>query len=268
MRCVSYDIELVSGNMIYIEPLGDMHIGSLGFDEQKLLSRIEVIKKDRNRYWIGMGDYIDAISPWKKGYIDKRFDEAVYRSDYPTISRQIEKFISLVKPISRKCLGLLWGNHEWDKMEQEDFVRDFCSPLGVPFLGSRCFVNLNIKKKGRLLGNWWIFAIHGKWGGERKGGAINKFDLLPRFIDADIYLMAHTHIKAVMPESRIVPVFRDGKVEIVEKDLIFAFTGGFLKQYVIGEDTYMDKAGFPKNFRTGTITVGIDPERGKLHGFD
>lgn len=265
---IVYELNVESGRMIYIEPLGDMHIGHAGFDEEKLRRRVSVIEQDEDRYWIGMGDYVDAVSPWRKGDLDRRFSEDVYRSKYPTISEQIEKFIELVEPIKGKCMGLLWGNHEWAKMESGDFVRSFCRPLGVSFLGSRCLICLVAKSGKKKLGSWWIYAIHGSYSGQQKGAAMNKVDRIPRHVDADIYLVAHTHMKGVFPESRAIPVIRNGKVQVIEKDIVFAFTGGFLRQFVWGDDSYMDKSGFPKSIRVGTITVGIDPWERKLHGFD
>lgn len=270
MRAISYRIDVKKGEWIYIEPLGDLHIGNVAFEEQKLLERIEAIKKDPNRYWIGMGDYIDAISPWKKGDIDKRFEENVFLSSYPTLNKQIDRFIEIMKPIKDKCLGLLWGNHEWGKMEVSDFEKNFCEPLETVFLGARCFVILRVydARSNRHLGDWKIFAVHGSYTGVRTGGAFNRIQDLAGIFDADIYLHAHTHAKGFQQDYRITIEQRGRKIFVREKPVIFGLTGGFINPFALNREVYFDKKAQPRRIRVGTITIAIDPWEGKLHGFD
>ena len=53
---------------IHIEPLGDIHTGHVGFNEESYKSRIKDITKDDNRYTMFMGDQLDAINIYDKRY--------------------------------------------------------------------------------------------------------------------------------------------------------------------------------------------------------
>ena len=99
-----------SGEWAHIEPLGDIHVGNPACDEQKFIQRVEAIKKDKNRYWIGMGDYVDNIRPWKRGVVDKRWETNLLAGEADWVA-QWERFVEIVEPITNKCLGFLWGNH-------------------------------------------------------------------------------------------------------------------------------------------------------------
>ena len=42
--------------------LGDIHEGAANHQAKALAKAIDIIANDSNAYWIGMGDYIDAIN--------------------------------------------------------------------------------------------------------------------------------------------------------------------------------------------------------------
>ena len=153
-------------------------------------------------------------------------------------------------------------------MTASEFVDRVCEPLGVDFLGSRCFVILRLKSGGKVVGEYSVFAIHGSYNGMRIGGALNRLQDLARIYDADIYLMGHTHSKAFQTEHRIYVEVRNGKYVVVERPTIYALTGGFLNPHSLETEQYFDRNPLPRSVRVGTITIGIDPWRGKLHGFE
>jgi len=97
-----------------IIPLGDIHLGHAGCDFRYLKDMLKWIEEKSNTFWIGMGDYIDAIN-----YSDPRFDPKTVMAKYlvqgdidKIIQMQIEDIVDLFEPIKGKCLGLLRGNHE------------------------------------------------------------------------------------------------------------------------------------------------------------
>ncbi|GIV81705.1 MAG: hypothetical protein KatS3mg051_1059 [Anaerolineae bacterium] len=45
-----------------IIPLGDIHVGARGSDTAAFRHVVEDIASDERAYWIGMGDYLDAIN--------------------------------------------------------------------------------------------------------------------------------------------------------------------------------------------------------------
>jgi hypothetical protein len=267
MKCKVLEVELEEGKMLNIEPLGDIHYGNPAFMVDKFKERVDAIMSDPNRLWIGMGDYIDNVRPYRGGTVDKRWTTEVFRgvADW---DEQLRGVLDLFEPIKNKCIGLLWGNHEWATMTSREFEDRVCWPLSVDFLGSRCFIILRIRNGKKLVGEYSIFAIHGHYVGNRVGGALNRIQDLARVYDADIYLMGHTHSKAFQTEYRIYVEYRGGKYKIVERPILYALTGGFLNPNSLEVEQYFDKNPQPRSIRVGTITVGVDPWRGKIHGFE
>ena len=94
-------------------PIGDIHLGAAGCAVQRLNETIDFIASEPSVYWVGMGDYIDAINP-----SDKRFDPTSIDPSYniknlsQLITTQINDLKSMFRPIKDKCIGLLAGNHE------------------------------------------------------------------------------------------------------------------------------------------------------------
>jgi hypothetical protein len=267
MRCKVVDLDLRKGEMLMLEPLGDIHYGSPAFMEEKFLERVEAIRRDKNRYWIGMGDYIDNVRPYKQGTVDKRWTTEALKG-VPDWDEQIRGFVEMIKPIAHKCLGLLWGNHEWSTMTSAEFEDRVCKPLGVDFLGGRAFLVLRIRSGKKVVGEYSVFAIHGNYSGMRVGGALNRLQDLARVYDADVYLMGHTHSKAYQAEYRVSIVAVGNKYVLVERPVIYVLTGGFLNPNHVGVEQYFDKHPLPRSIRVGTVTIGIDPWRGKIHGFE
>ena len=269
MKCKLVEIEIREGEELFIEPLGDLHIGNPGFNEERFMRRVNFIRRTRQkRFWIGMGDYIENIRPYANGFVDRRWSTEVLLGE-PDWDEQIRRFVDMVRPIRRKCLGLLWGNHEWKTMTSKEFEDRFCKPLKVDFLGSRAYIILRIKHKKKILGEYAIFAIHGSYAGYRLGGAFNRLQDLARIYDADIYLMGHTHAKGFQPDIRISVEFdRNGNPVVVKRPVIYGLTGCFLDPFCLEVDGYMDRKPTPRSVRLGSITIGIDPWEGKLHGYD
>ena len=255
-----------SGEWAHIEPLGDIHVGNPACDEQKFIQRVEAIKKDKNRYWIGMGDYVDNIRPWKRGVVDKRWETNLLAGEADWVA-QWERFVEIVEPITNKCLGFLWGNHEWATYEEHEFKRLVEKDLGVDFLGSRAMIYLRFIGKVNKP-DWRICAVHGDFNGYSAGGALNAARGLTQTHVANIYLYGHTHFKTYEKGERISVGLEHGKPKLVREPTLIVLTGGFIDPFYVGVDAYFDKKPRGKNIRMGTITIAINPMEGKLHAFE
>lgn len=263
MRVAIRNVKLY-GKYVCIEPLGDTHVGNFAFCKEKFLDRVDVIKRERDRYWIGMGDYVDNIRPWRKGGVDKRWELSLLKGETDWLA-QWDEFVEMVKPIRHKCLGMLWGNHEWSSYEEPEFERMVRKDLGVDFLGARAIILLSIDGKGVVKRDWSILAVHGDFSGDTKGGALNRIRQISQVINANIYLYAHTHFKTIDKGERVLIVRKNGQVELVREPTLAMLTGGFLDPFYLGADTYWDKKPRGKDIRVGTVTVIIDPREVKLY---
>lgn len=231
---------------IRIIPLGDIHLGNKGCDINQVKAKINFIKNTKDCYWLGMGDYIDCIN-----YTDIRFDPLLVPSRYlknlsNSVKLQIEDIIELFEPIKDKCLGLHRGNHEekirlqyhYDLMYELDKAFDF----KIPMLKDSSLLRIIIKNKGGHSALYDIFSIHGNVGGRKAGNKINRLDDMTGFIDADIYLMGHSHKKMIDMKDVI---YIDKNLNIKRKTKILGVTGSFLHGYCEGHGSYLEKWNYP-----------------------
>jgi hypothetical protein len=246
-----------------IIPIGDMHIGNAGFDRKRLKDLVAWIKDRPNIYWIGMGDYIDAIN-----IDDKRFDvksvDSLYLSKLDNIViYQINEATAMLKPIAGKCMGLIEGNHEKAvKMKYHiDPVAALAYNLNTKILGDCAAIRVRFAGNNRSR-IFTIFAVHGNTGGRHGGGKINRLEDMLGFFDADIYLMAHAHIKALESRSQMG---LDRLGNLIKKKKILAVTGSFLKGYAEGSRSYVEANNLPPT-DIGVVKIMIDPSNNNMHG--
>ena len=246
-----------------IVPFGDLHVGNRNADLRKIREIANWIRETPKCYWLGMGDYVDAIV-WHPN--EKRIDPDIVDYRYYKPEDAYEFIYRLFEPIKNKCLGLLTGNHDdiLRKRHYKDWVKDLAQRLNVPYLTFSAFLRLsfrlqynNERPKNQ---EFVIFATHGYYTGRSTGGKVTRLESLAQWIEADIYLMAHTH--ELLGHRRIVlAASRGGRV--IEKKKVFALTGGFLRGYV-NEHSYVEKRLLAPT-KIGILSIEIEPWRRDIH---
>jgi len=295
MYCVRKVFEMEKPDDIYqLRPIGDVHIGSPSFDQEKFESVINSISKMDNAIVIGMGDYIDNVQAWAQGGNDKRWNYHAQRRDQMTTLEQIVYFTKQWSRIAGKSVGLHSGNHEWKSVDQQRFVMDFCNPkdmrivktstgllhlepiinekTGKPdvlysndYLGRLAYVNLGFNYKGKRVRDFLILSMHGGYAGLKAGGAVNRMKDITADFDADIVLMGHNHDTWTRPIVRIGYDLKSNSP--VERTIRLANTGTFMKSYSKDNDGYVEIN--PKEAkRVGTVTITLHPDTGKTDGHD
>lgn len=269
---------------IHLRPLGDIHIGNIGCDLDKFQKSIDWVCGGTNRFTIGMGDYIDNVMAFANGGIDKRWNPETVNRDTLTTEEQIDKFIAMwkqiptptlkrawtgngtnKKPLSHKSWGLLAGNHEWKTINQRRFVKDFCEPLGINYLGRSAFVNVSFKYNNKQVCDYVLYVLHGGYGGGTAGGSLNRMNSIASNFDADIILMGHNHDTVC---RKVIRTGYDKKTNsLYERDIILGNTGTFLRGYMKGVDSYIEAN--PKEAKSvGTITLTFKPDEGKFYAHE
>jgi len=266
MFCQQVKIKLdKKDDIIQLRPLGDIHIGNLGCDLKEFQKSIDWIKNNHLHYTIGMGDYIDNVMAFAQGGVDKRWNpETVVRSTLTT-EEQTDKFIEMWQPIAHKTGGLLAGNHEWKTINQRRFIKDFCNVLEIPYLGRLCFINYQISYGGKILRDFLICAMHGGYAGMMAGGAVNRMKMISGDFDADIFLMGHNH--DTWTRTGVKMAYDKKSNSPIEKKVLYANTGTFLRGYEKGVDSYVEIN--PREAkRVGTITITLGAETGKMYAHE
>jgi len=244
-----------NGQTYEIIPLGDVHLGAKACLEAEFKEIVEYIANNPNAFWIGMGDYCDFIN-----MSDPRFDPRTLASwiemkDLKNLATvQKEQFVQLIKPIAKKCLGLVKGNHE-DVIERY-YEYDIYSAIVNAIKEA---AGLSMKDKLALgMYGWLILKLYT---GPKKEGSRNvKFNLHHGFTGgrlagakalnmqrwlwshaADVTIWGHTHNKMTQAEA-IESVDSRDKIIIVPR--LGVISGTYMASTVEEGNTYAENKGY------------------------
>lgn len=253
MRYQKYE---VNSNGITFVNFADLHLGHQSCDKSMIVHVIDFIKKHKC-YWLGGGDYGNAIIPQ-----DWRFDWRTVDDEFKTPQSQYRAVEKMFKPITSKCLGLLDGNHDivhWKK-HSHNYVEELAERLNVPYLTISAYLRIHFNKFDTDLN---IYAHHGWTGARTSGGRINRiFDLYNIYPMLDLYIMNHIH--ALGQVEKKTSLFIDDEGNIRDKISYFLFGGSFLRGYVKDQISYVEeKTYIPTTL--GSPVLKIRPKQGK-HG--
>jgi predicted phosphodiesterase len=243
--------------------LGDVHIGALNCAEDELRRFVQHIKDTPNSYWVGGGDYCDAVILKD----EKRFDvntmpnwmlsgdaSDTRRNMGDMLVAQRARFLNIVAPIKDKCLGMIEGNHEYSifKHHNSDHLQMLCDGLEVTNLTDCAFLRWNFhydkSKSGATRGSIiTVFICHGQGGGRSSGAEPNKLHRLSADKTADLVLTGHTHSFCIHPPIPMLGIPRRGDLPldpvISEKHAVN--WGSFVHGYSSGPSTYASRALYP-----------------------
>jgi len=249
MNVIDYDITYTnSAPVIHLYFLGDIHAGTIHCAEDELRETINDIKNDPKARVIGMGDYGEFITPK-----DPRFDPNLksiapwLRDDMDDIGMaQVEWVTHLFKPIKKKIVGLLYGNHEEAIRihNHTNVIKHLCRKLEVPNLGYSSFVRFRFKRESSNESHIIKGAFtHGSGSGITKGSKVNR---LRRFMDdfeADLYAYAHVH-DIDQQRRPYITVSPAGKIQ--SKEQIGVLTGCWFRTYTQGiTSSYGERKAYP-----------------------
>ena len=250
-------------DIFHLEPLGDIHVGHAGFNEDLYKSRIKAITKQKNRYTLFMGDQLDAITIY-----DKRFNPDM--SVEHDVDNQREIFQKLTQPLfdahakskNEKIWGLMHGNHEYKipQISRAYLENLFCRPNNVDFLGAKCYIALEVKYKKKILAQWEIMAMHGSGGGQPE----RMFKQMKTDNYMDIFMCGHLHQKRYIPGESYQMDFRSGNVW--RRPTHSINTGTFCEFLVEGTSGYGDQKNEVMGTPIGTATLSFNAEEEKVIG--
>lgn len=226
--------------------IGDIHEGNINHAEDEFKQAIKIIREDDNGWWIGMGDYIEAITfDDKKRFNPVNIAKKYGLSDLKDLPyKQMEFVYKKLKPIQDRCLALLLGNHEesYIKYNHADIYERFADMFHPkpPKLGYVGFIKL-VFKRGTSRQSVLIAVNHGDGGGGfREGYPINKVHDVFRWTDADINVMGHIH-QLEEDDKKITGVDQFGKLQKRRK--FWGVSGCFLNTYDDGHANYFEHKG-------------------------
>ena len=189
-------------DQLQILPLADLHLGDIHSDGKKINEWLAYIKDTPNCYTILNGDLMNTAI---KSSVSDSYLETL------TPMEQLKQCVKLFEPIKDKILLVTQGNHEVRIAKQDsiDITELMCTQLGI---GDRysptsalLFVSFGSQTEGHHKGKPVLYSgycVHGSGaGGRKEGGKINRLADLANIIDADFYVMSHTHLPAIVRNS-------------------------------------------------------------------
>ena len=217
-----------------VMPVGDVQLGAQGVATERLQRHIQW-GLEQGAYFLGMGDYVDVMSPsnraaWRSV---KRYD-SVTNAMTEKAEEHLAEFLRLVDGSAGRWLGLLEGHHYFDFEDGTTSDTRICQALGAPFLGTCAAVILRFHREHSNSSlRCIIWAHHGVGSSKRQAGPLNKLEDVMGWFEADVYLMGHMTKKPAAPKPRLY-VSATPPYHLVAKKKYIAGTGGFYEGYLAG----------------------------------
>ena len=251
--------------IVHWEPISDFHMGNENFQE-----RIAIRCRDRildNEYRITSfhGDQLDLILPGDPRYKYESVrlqTKAQQMDDFDEFWSELFKVNDNYKAESGwpKILCEQWGNHEYkSRVMEEGEMKRWCKQHGTTFLGSKGFIGLDIRFKGKSLMRKTLFVNHGFGGGDAKKALEN----LTVNVEADVYQMGHLHQPMGFESDTLF--WNQKKLKWDSKEQILINSGCFTTGIRDGVDQWFDQRNKLKTSKPGTWTVSFDAYNNKMN---
>ena len=214
-------------------PIGDLHVGSDGFNLDALSRTIRKGVAD-GCWFVGMGDMIDFMSASNR---QRQAQAAVHDTARKLIDRTakqlVEEVKAALKPSIGRWLGIIEGNHYW--LFDEGITSDqyICQYLKAPFLGTCASIQVRFGNESRksITCEFWIH--HGFGGGTTEEAILRKLKNAMTGFEADVYLMGHQHMLVTAKPARLY-TSRAVNPRLIGKDRLLIGTGSFMASYKQG----------------------------------
>jgi len=247
-------------------PLGDIHLGSANCDKEALWKIIADIRANPDARWIGLGDYVEWITPkdkrWHAGGID---EQIINMANLDRIGdAYVETISTILRPIMDKCWGMGKGNHE-GTFEREHHtnltqrILQECGASGDLYTGWAAITRVKFEDDNQHRSSIRIFHSHGWQAGRMAGAKVNQLDHLMGWIEGcRIYLQGHSHDCVVKKKTMLGtnPSFS----KLVAYNAYGAHCGSYLRTYQQDATGYGEEKGFPP-VPIGPPTFELTPTR-------
>jgi len=244
--------------------LGDTHGGSALTHYDGIQTIIEYIGTTKNCFWGHTGDWCEAVTT-----DDKRFNNDHYANKdikgqpktTPIPLKQANQMIEIFKPIKKKGIYGLGGNHDLKLHRFGNIAEYICNTLGVPY-GTRT-ARILFRNKGKFMFNAFVthdipmLRSNAKDYMQQQANikASLKMKLYRRMGDCAVMVAGHIHQLLVVPPTPQLYLV-DGQLGIKQHYLIgdmggegkfinpdqrwYGCSGSTRKRFVDGLDDYSD----------------------------
>ncbi|MFA5387847.1 MAG: hypothetical protein WC322_05715 [Candidatus Paceibacterota bacterium] len=239
------------GQTFTLWPISDIHLGSANCDKGAFFKTVDTIRQDPNARWIGVGDYVEWITPkdkrWHAGGIDKQI---INMANLDRIGdAYVDAISTILRPIMDKCWGMGKGNHE-GSFEREHHtnltqrILQACNMPGDLYTGWAAITRVRFEDHNSHRSSIRIFHSHGWQAGRLSGAKINQLDHLMGWIEGcRIYLQGHSHDRVVKTKTMLST--NSSFTKLVAEDSFGAHCGSYLRTYQQNATGYGEEKGYP-----------------------
>lgn len=216
---------------ITIAPIGDIQFGAAGCNEN-LVSEAIVRGVGEGWHFIGMGDYLDTVSPSnKRALIQAKshlYDSAIELLDDAFTKKADALVDGPLKESKGRWIGMIDGDHNWTLDDGQTIDNYIANRLKAPYLATSAIVNVYASGVDVPLK---IFLTHGAGSSVSKTGKTLHLERLLSSFDVDVVVMGHSHLRYGVPIPVIRRVETKAGPRLREHNRIGAITGSFLNGY-------------------------------------
>jgi Calcineurin-like phosphoesterase len=247
------------GRECNIYQLGDIHWGTIFCHEKGFMRAIEDIGKDKLAKVVLVGDLIEAIA-----VDDPRYDSDTNKEPVPFI--QAQEMVNILKPIKKKIVAILKGNHELRLVKYLNVSAYIAKELGVDYGTWTSKIQFMDKKGKHIFKGYFAHgdmkrSIMQSNSGDPIQRQANEKAMLKRLMFSKagdcLYMgCGHYHKLITIPPSEELYLTDNGEEihqsyrvysgeHYIHPDLRFyGCSGAFYKQFMIGHDSYSEMHGY------------------------
>ena len=251
----------ITTDEIHLWPINDVQVGATGVADKAFREHVNEGIADPLARFIGVGDYVDSVSPSNQATLDVAFA----RGDlYDTPARMLrtaadayrDEFLKLVEGTEGRWDALLRGHHTYKYSVKRDdgstLLRntdlDIAEALGAPYLGGigreKDMAMLSYVFPGRGKKNVLrVFVWHGEGGGQSFASPLNQLERMARQHPAHVYIIAHHH-KLVAGRYVRLNQEIDATTKLRATDAAIVAAGSWLRGFMPEDVTYAEDAGY------------------------
>lgn len=181
--------------------LADYHYADPNSDHGLIKRDIDYVAAHDNAYCVLAGDLMNCAI---KSSVSDIYGDTLPPMDELSICED------LMRSIAHKIIGIVGGNHEARhyKTNGVDMTRILARQLGVEdkYSPDTALIFLRLGEDAHRKHHhrpvlYTIYLTHGSGGGRKEGGKIQRLVDLSSIVDADCYIMGHTHLPASLKTS-------------------------------------------------------------------